>query len=101
MRTTSGEENKRFWEMLKYKEIFPKKPGHLLIYVHKLKIKDDQPFIIKTYPIPMRLREIVTSEINNLLNLGIVRRSNSQYINPLVTRLKKDGSVRMCLGARK
>ena len=29
----------------------------------KLKIKDDQPFIIKTYPISMWLRELVTSGI--------------------------------------
>ena len=49
----------------------------------------------------MRLRELVTAEINNLLQLGIIRRSNSPYINPLVSSLKKDGSVRMCLDARK
>ena len=46
-------------------------------YEHKLKIKDDQPFINETYAIPMRLRELVISEINKLLNLGIIRRSNS------------------------
>ena len=43
----------------------------------------------------------MTSEINNLLELGIIRRSNSPYINPLVTSLKKNGSVRICLDARK
>ena len=29
-----------------------------------------------------------------------MRRSNSPYINPLVSSLKKDGSVRICLDAR-
>ena len=97
-----GDEKKKFWEVLKkYKDIFFKKPGRISIYEHKLKIKDDQPFIIKTYPIPMRLRELVTAEINNLLELGIIRRSNSPYINPLVTSLKRDGSVRIYLDARK
>ena len=97
-----GEEKRKFWEVLKkYRDIFLKKPGRISIYEHKLKIKDDQPFIIKTYPIPMSLRELVTAEINNLLELGIIRRSNSPYINPLVTSLKKDGSVRICLDARK
>ena len=97
----NGEE-KKFWEDLKkYKDIFSKKPGRISIYEHELKIKDDKPFIIKTYPIPMRLRNLVTAELNNLLELGIIRRSNSPYINPLVTSLKKDGSVRICLDARK
>ena len=66
-----------------------------------MKSKDDQPFIIKIYPILMRLRELVIAEINNLLEIGIIRRSNSPYINPLVTSLKKDASVRICLDARK
>ena len=49
----------------------------------------------------MKLRDLVTSEINNLLELGIITRSTSPYINPLVTSLKKDGSVRICLDDRK
>ena len=36
-----------------YKDIFSKKPGRISIYEHELKMKDDKPFIIKTYPIPM------------------------------------------------
>ena len=77
------------------------KPGRLYIYQYVLKIKDDKALIIKMYPIPMKLRELVTSRINNLLELGIIRRSNSPCINPLVTSLKKDGNVRICLDARK
>ena len=96
------EEKKKFWEVLKkYRDIFSKKPGRISIYEHELKIKDDKPFVIKTYPIPMRLRELVTAELNKLLELGIIRRSNSPYINPLVTSLKKDESIRICLDARK
>ena len=54
----NGEEKKKFWEVLKkYKDIFSKKPGRLAIYEHELKVKDNKPFIIKTYPIPMTLRK--------------------------------------------
>ena len=45
----------------------------------------------------MKLRDLVTSEVNNLLKLGIICRSNSPYINPLVTSLENDASVRICL----
>ena len=77
----NGEEKKKFWEVFKkYRDIFSKKPGRISIYEHELKIKDDKPFIIKSYPFPMRSRSSVTSELNNLLELGIIRRSNSPYI---------------------
>ena len=92
---------RNFGRFSKNIDIFSKKPERISTYEHKLKIKDDQPFIIKIYPILMRLRELVTAEINNLLEIRIIRRSNSPYINPLVTSLKKDGSVRICLDARK
>ena len=38
-------------------------------YEYKLKIIDGKLFIIKTYPLPMRLRGLVTSDIKNLLKL--------------------------------
>ena len=36
-----------------------------------------------------------------MLDIGIIQRSNSPYINPIVPVIKKDGSVRLCLDARK
>ena len=35
-----------------------------------------------------------------MLENGIIRRSNSNYINPIVIVIKKGGSVRLCLDAR-
>ena len=35
-----------------------------------------------------------------MLENGIIRRSNSIFINPIVIAAKKDGSVRLCLDAR-
>ena len=59
----NGEEKKKFWEVLReYKDIFSKKPGRISIYEHELKIKDGRPFIIKTHPILIRLRELVNAE---------------------------------------
>ena len=49
----------------------------------------------------MYLRDLVTPEINDLQRRGIIPRSNSLYINTLVTGLKKDESVRMCLNGRR
>lgn len=32
--------------------------------------------------------------------IGIIKRSKSQYISPLVITIKKDGKIRICLDAR-
>ena len=36
-----------------------------------------------------------------MLKHGIIERGNSPFINPMVTVIKKDGNVRLCLDARK
>ena len=59
------------------------------------------PFFSKPYPIPINYREKVKQEIDRWIKLGIIRRSTSPYINPLVVVIKKDKSVRLCLDARK
>lgn len=66
-----------------------------------LKTDDKLPFLIRTYPVSMCLRDKVNKKINNFFSLRTTRRSNSAYINSLVITNKRDGSVRICLDARK
>ena len=35
-----------------------------------------------------------------MLDLGLISRSNSNYINPVLVVIKKDGSIRICLDCR-
>ncbi|XP_023289070.1 uncharacterized protein LOC111674111, partial [Orussus abietinus] len=49
----------------------------------------------------MAHRVSVDLEIQRMLDLNIIQLSNSPYINPMVIVIKKDGSVRLCLDARK
>uniref|UniRef100_A0A6V7LHY6 RNA-directed DNA polymerase n=1 Tax=Bracon brevicornis TaxID=1563983 RepID=A0A6V7LHY6_9HYME len=67
---------------------------------HTIKLKNEKAFLKKSYPVPLALRDKVRSEIRNMLNMGIIEHSNSQYCNPLRIVMKKDGSVRCCLDAR-
>ena len=86
----NNKRKKIFREVLKrYSSILAKKSCCISMYELVLKISDDKPFIVETYSIPMRLRELVTSDINNFTKLVIIRRSNNPYINLLVTSLKK------------
>ncbi|XP_023288921.1 uncharacterized protein LOC111674083 [Orussus abietinus] len=87
--------------ILEYKDIFSKRPGKLTTYQHRLEVMPHTPYARKPYPIPIAHREKVTEEINKMLELGIIQRSNSPYVNPLVVVHKKDGSLRLCLDARR
>ena len=85
----------------KYKNVFRKQLGRLTSYEHILKVKENQPFVSQSYPIPIAYREKVDEEIQRVLKMKIIQRSNSPYINALGPVIKKDGSVRLCLDARK
>lgn len=69
-------------------------------YVHRLEVRDITNFKEKTYPIPYMHKEKVKIEIGKLLKDGIIERSNTPYINPLVIVTKKSGEIRICLDAR-
>ena len=85
----------------KHKAVFRKEPGRLKSYQHTLRVKEDQPFIGRSYPIPLAYRERVDKEIKRMLDMEIIQRSSSPYINTIVPVIKKDGTVRLCLDARK
>ena len=52
-----------------------------------------RPYI---YTVPYCYKEAVKERINELLQKGIIRRSCSEYMNPITVVPKKDGSVRVC-----
>ena len=92
---------KRLEDLWKYKAVFRKTPGRLTIYRHRLQVKENQAFIGRSYPVPIAYREKVNEDIKRMLEMGIIQRSSNSYINPIVPVIKKDGTVRLCLDARK
>ena len=86
---------------MRHKAVFRKELGRLRSYQHILRVKEDQPFIGQSYPIPIAHREKLDEEIRKMLNMGFIQRSSSEYINPIVPVIKKYGTVRLCLDARK
>lgn len=100
-RTLDNEQKMRLQKIIvNFRAVFRNKPGRIETYQHTLKMKDHEPFFSKQYPIPMKYREKVDVEIERLLSFGIIRKSNTPYINPVVIVDKKDGSIRICLDAR-
>lgn len=87
--------------LLENREIFDDRPGRIQGYQHSFKVTDHTPYLLKGWPIPLKYQQAVKEEIRRMLDFGVIERANSPYINPLVTVIKKDGRVRICLDARR
>lgn len=83
-----------------YQHIFTDKPGKTNLYTHKIRLTDEQPFKPRSYPVPLCHKEKVKRKIEEMTKWGIIRRSETPYISPLVPIIKKDGTVRVCLDAQ-
>lgn len=81
--------------------IFRGEPGRIRGYEHRIAVVDDTPFFQKSWPIPLALREKVDEEVQQMLNNNIIERADGPFVNPLITVLKRDKSVRVCLDARR
>jgi hypothetical protein len=82
-------------------EIFREEPGRIRTYEHSFQITDNTPFFQKGWPVPVKYQEAVETELQRMLKWGVIERCNSPYVSPLVTVIKKNGSVRLCLDARR
>lgn len=83
-----------------YRDVFSKKPGRIKTFEYDLRLKDNSEFFHRAYPVPKKYEELVDIEIQRMLQLGVIERSRTTYINPLVCVIKKDNSIRLCLDAR-
>ena len=70
-------------------------------FVHKIKLISDEPVKSKAYRIPNSQKIIVEKELEKMLSIGVIKRSNSPWSSPVVLVKKKDGSVRFCVDYRR
>lgn len=81
--------------------VFSNKPGLIRDFELDIVLNDDTPFHLKQYPIPVAHRDAVQKEIDRMESWGVIERASTPYISPLVTTVKKNGSVRVCLDLRR
>lgn len=86
--------------MLQYQDLFSDIPGLTHLYMHEMKMKDQEPITRRSYPVPFSLRPAVEVKLREMEQLGIIERSTSPYSSPITVVKKKDGTVRICLDAR-
>ena len=85
----------------KNKRVFNERPGLITGYQHYFQVTDSTPYLQKGWPVPIKYQRAVQDEVRRMLEYRIIERAQSPYIQPLVTVIKRDGRVRLCLDARK
>jgi len=89
----SAEERHQLLQLLdKYAECFSDHPGLCTLAHHEINLMPEfKPKRLKAYRVPEQLKAQVSSEIQHLLDRGIIRPSNSDMVSPLVVVLKGPG----------
>ena len=75
--------------------------GHTSIVKHKIELYDYKPFKDRYWQIPPHQYEEVRKHLNEMLEIGAIRKSNSPWASAVVLVRKKDGSLRFCIDLRK
>lgn len=75
--------------------------GHTDKVRHSIKLQDETPFKHKARPIHPNDLEAVRRHLEELLEAGIIRESESSYSSPIVVVRKKNGDIRLCIDYRK
>ena len=82
--------------MAEFTDVCSSIPGLTSKAYHEIQTGNPAPTRAAPYTIPVHYFEKVRGEIKTMLEIGIIERSKSQWASPLITVLKKDGSVRLC-----
>ena len=61
---------------------------------------EDSPIRYKSYPIPYNLRDSLIEDIEKMIEMGVIRKSDSSYSSPIVIVRKKYGINRICVDFR-
>jgi len=85
----------------KYSQVFTDVPGTCNLVQHHINLRSDVPVWSKPHPIPYNLRESLKYDIEEMIELGVIRESSSPYASPVVIVRKKDGTNRICIDYRK
>ena len=101
----NGEQQEKFTELVQeYEEIFAKNSkdlGRTNLAKHMIDTENHKPFKETAYRVNPFKKEVIEKEIQDMLEKGVIRRSNSPWSSPVTLVLKPNGKWRFCIDYRK
>ena len=88
-------------ELEAFEETFSDKPGLTDKTIFSIPTGDSQPISLYPYRVPLKWRQKLDEEIDNLLKMGVIQPSTSAWTSPTVCVPKKDGTLRLCVDYRR
>ena len=83
-----------------YGDIFSDCPGDSNLAEHHIDLTSDVPVRQTQYPVPYAMQASLKEELQQMEEMGIIRKSSSPYSSPVVVVKKKDGGNRICVDFR-
>jgi hypothetical protein len=80
--------------------LFDDSPGVTHLYTHEIKLHDESPFYLKSYPIPAAYQNTIQQKIQEMIRLDVIKEAPTSYVSPMLVIIKKDKSPRCCLDLR-
>ena len=100
--TLTSEQRKEVETLMKqYPDVLSSLPSRTDQIQHDIKLLTSEPIRTKGYSIPYKTRSVMETEIQDMLDLGVIEPSISPYSSPIVLVPKKDGLVRICIDFRR
>lgn len=69
--------------------------------MHRIRLQDETPFKHRARPIHPQDYDAGRKHLQELLDAGVIRESESSFSSPIVVVRKKNGDVRLCINYRK
>ena len=85
----------------RYARVFTDVPKRTDTIECSIKLTSDTPVKSKPHRVPYEMRETMRSEIKDMLELGIIERSESSYASPCIMVRKPDGKIRFVIDFRR
>lgn len=87
--------------LIKHKKVFSNIPGRTNLIEHDIELTSDKPVRMKPYRTSPRQTDILKSEIQRMLELGIIKEGESDYTSPMILVEALGREPRPCVDYRK
>ncbi len=97
-----NQQQKQLTEVVQsFPSLFQERPGRTEILTHNIILKDTTPIRQKPYRVPEKMVDQLRTEIETMLEMGIIEQSNSEWSSPILLVPKEDGGIRFCTDFKK